>query len=183
MVDRTDSHAKHMTASEFAMLPETLTPTQLIDGVVIVSPSPEYIHQVLSANIFRVIDQLVSNGKVLFAPLDLYLDDENVFQPDVLWMREGGKCRVEGKFLHGAPALVVEILSPATQQYDKNHKFRIYEQHGVEEYWIVDPKTSRVSVWQSVEGRFEDVGGFGITDIFASPLLSADIHGQKVFAD
>lgn len=183
MVDRTDIHAKHMTATEFAALPETAVPTQLINGVVVVSPSPEYIHQSISANIFIMLKSLISDGKVLYAPMDVHLDEANVVQPDVMWIQEGGKCKVVGKFLRGAPNLVVEILSPATAHYDKNEKFRLYERYGVGEYWIIDPTASTVAVWRLDDENFTAVGTFGAEDTFLSPLLNQDIDGKVVFAD
>src|SRR5687768_6852869 len=94
-----------MAASEFLELPETMTPTQLIDGEVIVSPSPEVLHQDTVAAAYDLLKVLIPNGRVRFAPIDVRLDDGNVVQPDVLWMAKGGQCKLSTnkKYLVGAP--------------------------------------------------------------------------------
>jgi Uma2 family endonuclease len=183
MVDRTDIHAKHMTATEFLALPETLTPTQLINGVVVVSPSPFFIHQVLVANTYDMLKSLIPNGRVMFAPMDVHLDDENVFQPDVFWIAEDGDCHVEGGFLRGAPALVVEVLSQGTARYDKGPKFHVYEQHGVQEYWIVNPTTATLSLWTRKDDLFVAFGNFEKNARFTSPLLQQTIDTAAIFTE
>ncbi len=163
---------RRMTAHEFLALPTTNLPHELIHGEEIMSPSPTLSHQRLSSRLFKLIERLAPGGTVLYAPLDVYLDEENVAQPDVFWATEGGTCKlVEGKYLSGAPDLTVEILSPGTVLRDKRDKFRLYEKFGVREYWIVDPDERFLEIWQLREGRFTHVGVFGSTDTCTSPLL------------
>ena len=183
MVDRTNIHAKHMNTTEFLGLPETLTPTQLINGVVVVSPSLFYIHQVLVANVYDSLKPLIPNGKMMFAPMDVHLDDMNVFQPDVFWIAEDGACRVEDGFLRGAPALVVEVLSVGTARYDKDAKFHSYEQHGVQEYWIVNPTAASLTVWTLTDEQFVEYGTFDANDHFTSPLLQQAIDTTTIFTE
>ncbi len=76
-----------MTANEFLTLPETNLPTELINGEVIMSPSPEVYHQDVVLEVALLLRQRVPNGKVHIAPLDVHLDDNNVVQPDGLKVR------------------------------------------------------------------------------------------------
>ena len=62
--------------------------------------------------------------------------------------------QVDGKGIHGAPDLVVEILSPSTKQYDCLVKYKLYQQAGIQEYWIVDPDKKLVLVYTLVEGQY-----------------------------
>jgi len=83
-----------MSATEYLKLPETKTPTQLIDGEIIVSPAPEIPHQDVVFTAARLLDSLQLGGKVRISPIDLWLDEENVVQPDVLWMANDSWCKV-----------------------------------------------------------------------------------------
>jgi Uma2 family endonuclease len=163
---------RRMTAREFLALPTTNMPYELIHGEEIMSPSPTLSHQRLSSRLFKLIERLVPNGIVLYAPLDVYLDEENVVQPDVLWVAEGGACKpVADKYLSGAPDFIAEILSPGTALRDKKDKFRLYEKFGVREYWIIDPDELLLEIWELREGHFAFVDVFGPTDACKSPLL------------
>jgi len=70
-----------MTIAEFDALPETTQPTEMIDGEIIVSPSPIPLHQITVSKANEVVTALKPDGIVLFAPMDVYLDDLNVVQP------------------------------------------------------------------------------------------------------
>lgn len=91
----------------------------------------------------------------------MYISNENLH-----------KIKKDG--LHGAPDLVIEILSPSTAKYDKNQKKVVYERHGVKEYWIVDPET------KEVQGFFLKDGAFGspitLKGKIASRVLSHDFQ-------
>jgi Uma2 family endonuclease len=163
---------RRITARDFLALPTTNLPHELIHGEEIMSPSPTLSHQLLSSRLFKLLERLVPDGIVLYAPLDVYLDEENVVQPDVLWAAAGGVCKpVADKYLSGAPDLTVEILSPGTALRDKKDKFRLYEKFGVREYWIIDPDESLLEIWALRESRFVLVDVFGPTDACQSPLL------------
>jgi len=168
-----DEVRTRLTAAEFARLPETTTPTELICGAVVVTPAPKYIHQKIVFALAKRIEQLALGGDVCIAPIDVHLDESNVVQPDVLWVG-GAESRArlgEDGYWHGAPDLVVEVLSPASARLDRREKFHLYEKHGVYEYWLVDPEAEYVEVWVLEEGRFERRGIFGPEDSFQSPVL------------
>ena len=173
-----------VTAAEFLALPETTAPTELIRGDIIVSPAPNLIHQNIVVRLTVYLTHLTHNGQLLIAPTDVYLDDANVVQPDVMWLAPNSQCQaVEDKNLKGAPELVVEVLSPATGLRDRREKYNLYETFGVQEYWIVDPAGDFVEVYQRDDDHFQKAGIFGIDDSFISKVLGEQMVEVKQIFD
>jgi Uma2 family endonuclease len=137
------------TYEDYQQLPEG-APYELIHGHLVVSPSPTVEHQRLVRKLSRVLDDYrrsaETSGEVLFAPMDVHLSDETVVQPDVLYVSPDRADRIGAQDIQGAPDLVMEVVSPSTSHRDVFDKKRLYEQHGVREYWIVDPDTTTVEV-------------------------------------
>lgn len=150
MVEQTKTR---MTAAKFFELPESNSPIELLNGELVVSPTPIPHHQDAVGNTFVLLKQIAKTvgGKAYVAPLEIYFDDDNVPQPDVMWIAPTNLQVIGEKRLEGAPDLIVEVLSPGTAKNDKETKFRLYEKYGVCEYWIVDPVHQLVDVW--VAGR------------------------------
>jgi Uma2 family endonuclease len=170
-----------MRAPEFLALPESSLPTELIGGEVMMSPAPELKHQEVVLQLGVFLKQAAPNGVTYVSPTDVYLDEDNVVQPDVLWLAPGSECvPVEGKYLRGAPDLVIEVLSPGTTRMDKVDKFRLYEKHGAREYWIVEPAESYVEVWSLAEGRFAHRGVYGADESFVSAVLGVSVDLKQV---
>jgi Uma2 family endonuclease len=69
-------------------------------------------------------------GMVLYSPIDVYLDDENAFQPDIVFISKQRQEIIKDDGMHGAPDMVIEILSPSTAWYDIMKKYKIYEKPG-----------------------------------------------------
>lgn len=167
-----------MTAAEFFELPESNSPIELLNGELVVSPTPIPLHQDVTLNTATLLKQIakVVGGKVYVAPLEVYFDDDNVPQPDVMWIAPTNLKVIGEKRLEGAPDLIVEVLSPGTAKNDKETKFRLYQKYQVREYWIVDPVHQLVDVWSLVEGRFVWQGAYGVGDTFNSSVLG----GQSI---
>lgn len=168
-------------AHDFLELPETNTPTELIDGEVIVSPTPVPEHQRLVIRLLDLVRDLVPDGEVFVAPLSVYLDDDNVPEPDVMWVAENSRCKVTDRWLEGPPDLIVEVLSPGTARADKTVKYLLYERHGVREYWLVDGAKRTIEAWTLREAHFALIGTFGIDEPFESPLLNAVVDLRALF--
>src|SRR3712207_5229235 len=136
-----DTPKIRMTADEYLAQPETMQRMDLIDGEVIVSPSPSLDHQDVSGNTYTLLRDKtkVLGGKAYYAPLDIYFDEQNVPQPDVIYLAPNSRCVPYKHILAGPPELVVEIISPGNTRHDKSKKFKLYERFGVLEYWLVDP--------------------------------------------
>jgi Uma2 family endonuclease len=149
-----------MRAAEFFQLPETVLPTELIDGELIEMPSPKPQHQILALNLVALLLPLSKPGQLLFAPMDVYLDELNVVQPDLMWIAPDSACVIGDKHLTGAPDLVIEILSPGSSTRDRREKFELYQRFGVREYWLVDPGEAHIEVYARKDGSLQRVGVF-----------------------
>ncbi|HHV55391.1 MAG TPA: Uma2 family endonuclease [Firmicutes bacterium] len=137
------------TYEDYRQLPEG-APYQLIGGRLVMTPSPTPRHQFVSARLgFRIMAYVEAKGLgvVAYAPLDVYFEPTETFQPDVVFISRDRLNIIESDKINGAPDLVVEILSPATAYYDLKKKFRVYEKHGVREYWVVDPEDNSIQIY------------------------------------
>ena len=172
-----------MTAEEFFQLPESSQIIELIHGEVTVSPTPIPKHGIATMNAAIWLTKNIADGRVFHSPMDVYLDDEEVLQPDVFWISGARLSIISEKRIDGAPDLVVEVFSPSTAQRDRTVKFDLYEKHGVREYWMIDPVNQYMEVYQLVEGAFKRQGVYGIEDTFASSVLGGKVVDVKtIFA-
>lgn len=147
---------------------------ELLDGELVLSPSPKEIHQYISGILYLMIGTFVRErrlGKVYFAPFDVVLSDTDVVQPDLLFVSNERIGIVTADNVQGAPDLVVEILSPATAERDRMLKLDLYARHGVIEYWIVDPDARTITVLLRGESGFEVNGIYGEGQTMRSPTL------------
>ncbi len=148
---------------------------ELLNGELVMSPSPKELHQSISGVLYFMIVTFVrerSLGKVYFAPFDVVLSDTNVVQPDLLFVSNARASIITADNVQGAPDLVVEILSPATAERDRTIKLDLYAQHGVKEYWIVDPDARTIMVLVRGENGFEVAGIYGEGQTLRSPTLT-----------
>lgn len=156
------------------------------------SPAPRRIHQEMQARLITELRIFLKGKpcKAFDAPFDILLpagmesDDEvdTVVQPDIVVYCDRSKLTEAGA--RGAPDLVVEIFSPSTARKDLNEKLRLYERHGVREYWVVDPGNRSILVFRPVVGE----GGAAVYDYGElreqgrdwSPLASRVLEGFSV---
>jgi Uma2 family endonuclease len=94
-------------------------------------------------------------GQVFIAPIDVRLNERNIFQPDILFISKEKASLIGERMIEGPPDLVAEVLSPSSAYHDLRTKFRAYEQAGVQEYWIVDPERRSVEVFVSSGRKFQ----------------------------
>jgi Uma2 family endonuclease len=128
----------------------------LLRGVPMPSPSPSRLHQEISKRIEMILFEAVEKkalGKVYYAPLDVKLSSDTVYQPDLFVVLKHHAERLRPTHVEGAPDLVVEILSPGTAKLDLVDKRYDYAAAGVSEYWIVDPDTATVEVYVLQSGQ------------------------------
>jgi Uma2 family endonuclease len=143
-----DTLEKRATVEDYERLPEG-APYQLIAGELIMTPSPTPFHQSIVLNIASILSPFVIRnrlGKVFVAPLDVYLSDEDIYQPDLIFIRADHAHGIRKDKLRIIPDLVVEVLSPSTAYYDFTRKKEMYCTHGVQEYWIIDPEMETVEI-------------------------------------
>jgi len=155
----------------FDSLPEG-TLIQLIENNLVMSPAPTDRHQWIVIEIgaeLRNFIKATKKGTVRVSPYDVYFDNENVFQPDITFISNGRKHLIRENGLHGAPDLIIEILSPATAKYDLNEKKAVYECYGVTEYWVVDPADNSTNGFYLVQDEYHEF--FKGTGVIESKLL------------
>ncbi|MDI6631248.1 MAG: Uma2 family endonuclease [Bacillota bacterium] len=158
---------KTCTYEDYRKLPEG-APYQLIGGELVLTPAPGTYHQIIAMKLGVQMANFVSGkerGMVLFAPVDVYLEETETYQPDIIFIARERMEIIEPARISGAPDLVVEILSPTTAYYDLRKKYKVYERTGVKEYWIVDPEEKSVQVFLPKEGKFildQEVAGQGV---------------------
>jgi Uma2 family endonuclease len=172
-----------ISADDFLAQPETNHLVQLLEGEVI-ETSPSDLHQALVGALYLALNLAFPSGTYRLAPTGVRLDDHNVVEPDIFWVSpENTACQVvDGRYWHGAPDLVIEILSPSTTRHDRDTKYRLYEQYGVREYWIVEPDAALIEVYRLVSGRFERAGFYGKGETLTTPTLNdAPLNMDAVF--
>ncbi len=150
-----------LTYDDLCQMPDDGHRYEIIDGELLVSPSPERRHQKGAARLHLLIGNLVEAngaGEVYFAPVDVRLTPHDVVQPDLLFIRADrlGIYQARG-VVEGPPDLVVEILSPANRTVDQVRKAALYARAGVPEYWIVDPDGEDLVAQRLVDGQYERI--------------------------
>jgi len=177
---------KRWTFADLAQFDETER-YEIYDGRLIpMAPAPDFHHQEISTKLLVLIAGFVfprQLGKVVGAPVDVVLSDDNVVQPDLLFIANENLGIIQ-KQVHGAPDLVVEILSPSTLRYDRQDKLELYARFGVKEYWIVDPANRSLEILTLEDKRFavhSVVAETGLADSKVLAGLSIDV--AQVFSE
>jgi len=170
------------TIKDYMELPEG-SPYQLVEGELIMSPAPGYSHQNTLGNLFIILRTRLKNAQVILSPIDVYLDEENAYQPDIVVVLKDSKARVEERGIFGAPDVVVEILSPSTAYYDLTEKKDVYERVGVKEYWIVDPKRKTFEIYSNSEEGFKLTSQAKKDGKVRSELLGLEIDLKELFEE
>ena len=165
---------------------------ELYYGVPVALASPSDTHQNISGEIhYQLKDYLRGKKcKVYYAPFDVRLfeseeerpeDVDIVLQPDLMVVCDENK--VDRRGVHGAPDLVIEILSSASARYDKLIKFNLYQRAGVREYWLVDPVSRSVSVYMLKDGIYHAPSVYNSDSFVPVGVLDAcQIDLSTVFA-
>lgn len=141
---------KGYTIADIEALPDGER-AELIDGELFMMAPPMTVHQrILVKLIFEIETYIRKNGgncELLPAPFGVYIkkDDRNYVEPDISVICHGD--RLDEKGCHGAPDLVIEIVSPSSRKMDYVRKPALYKETGVQEYWIVDPEKEIVTVY------------------------------------
>ncbi len=163
-----------MTAREYFQLPEGPPHFQLIDGDLYMSPSPRRYHQRISMDLSLLLGTYIEEagvGELYAAPSDVQLADDTVLEPDLYYVsRERAHIFTE-QGTHGAPDLVVEILSPSTAKIDVGRKREIYAESGVIEMWVVAPETRTVEVYRFRDDTAAPVATVGVDGTLSSPIF------------
>jgi Uma2 family endonuclease len=157
---------------------------ELIEGEFLMTPSPTRKHQRTVSRLNILLESIVSHdrlGEVLIAPFVVVLAQDVVVQPDIIYISNDRLLNLTETCMQGPPDLVIEVLSPSTNKYDRMVKSELYYQHGVREYWIVDPEFQTVEVLFAGESGWQRVGVFAEEKPLKSVILADEIKLYTVF--
>ena len=146
-----------VTYEDYYQMPDDGNRYEVIDGELVMCPSPITRHQVITGNLFLILGTWSRSskiGKVLISPLDVVLDDIQVVQPDILFIADKNLDIIQEKNIWGAPDLAIEVLSEGNRRHDEIVKKRLYKTYGVTEYWIVDPVLESVKIYKRQQDTF-----------------------------
>jgi Uma2 family endonuclease len=161
-----------LTVEDYRSLPETGPRYQLIEGDLFMAPAPNRYHQDISGNIQFLLRSYLEKhpiGKLYNAPFDVFLDEINAYQPDLVFVEKQNYSLLTDAGMEGTPDFVVEILSPNTAHLDKKAKRRVYLRAGVQELWLVDPETKLVHVYYLQKDAEHPAASYGQKETFTSP--------------
>jgi Uma2 family endonuclease len=172
------------TIEELLALPEDGLRHELLDGVHVVTPAPNLLHQRAVGLLcvpLRTALQGRRDAEVFTSPADVVLGPRTLVQPDIFVVkREPGQKLTRWADV-GVPLIAIEILSPTTAPRDRGAKRRIYQRAGVGEYWIVDLDARLIERWRPEDLRPEiadqvldwslpasATGRLGVRELFAA---------------
>jgi Uma2 family endonuclease len=167
---------RRLTYEEYLKSPEIKQRYEIVDGQLIMAPSPTVEHQTILRQLFRLLDRFVTElqlGEVWFAPLDVVIqrDPLRTRQPDLLFVSRD-KVSTLGQIIEVAPDLVVEILSPSNTRAAVESKLTDYSHLGVLECWLVSPEAHSIEVLALIEGSWRRISLCGLGDQVQSNVLS-----------
>ena len=173
---------KKISFEDYLLMPEINHPYEITDGEFIPFPTPPLVHQRMSANIFKRLDEHVEAnnlGVVFYAPLDIILQRHplRTRQPDVLFIHKdklsgtGFDVIEELQILEIAPDLVVEVLSASDTEKVLSGKLSDYQRIGIKECWLVSREARSVEVLRFTKEQSQSLGHFGLGETIRSEVF------------
>jgi len=161
---------------DYLRLPDDGRRYEIIAGVLYVANAPSFDHQYTVFKLARYLGDFVelhNLGVVIGAPFEVHLNERSrPTQPDLLFLDNDQKPTPGTQRFEGTPRLIVEVISPSSIRLDRQTKFDAYEQAGVAEYWLVDPKARSVEVYILSNGEYALVGQYTGDEMIASKVLN-----------
>jgi Uma2 family endonuclease len=156
-------------------IPEDNRRIELVDGEIVMAPAPTLRHQEVVGEIFVVVRRYAREhgGRAFGNPVDVYVSETNVLQPDVAYLAPGDLDPDEERVVKRA-SLVVEVSSPSTRRRDLGRKMELYAELGVPEYWFVDLDARRIEV------RLLEGATYAAPRLFEGLLASPTLPGLEV---
>jgi Uma2 family endonuclease len=151
-----------LSYADLVRLPDDGLRHEIIDGVHYVTPSPVLRHQTLVKRLLVAIENYLEThdgvGEIFAAQVDAVFTRWDVVVPDLTFVAADQRTILTQPNIQGAPALVVEVLSPRTKKRDLGVKKDLFERGGVREYWVVDPDANTVIIYRrAADGNFSQV--------------------------
>ena len=163
-----------LSVEHYRALPENGPRYQLIEGELFIAPAPNRYHQDITFNLEYILHEYLEEypiRKLYHASFDVYLDEHNVFQPDIVFVSKARLSILTNAGAEGAPDFVVEILSPKTAQLDRVQKRQVYTRAGVQELWIINPERKEIEVYLLAKDAVTPVAVYHEKDEFGSAFF------------
>lgn len=181
------TQTKLITYDDYRTLPDDGKRYEIIRGKLIMAPAPILYHQIISGNLYKVLDSYVqkkSLGQVLYAPVDIVLSMTDVVQPDLMFISDERSHIITEKNIVEAPDLIVEIASEGTKIRDRTTKKDLYKKYGVKEYWIVYPDEREAEQFVLQDEAFELNDELTSSGKLASKVIDGlIISTDQIFSD
>ena len=144
---------------------------ELVDGEVVLSPSPNPDHSFIDTRLRIIIGSYVEANDLgeLFGDVDTIFGEHDVRRPDLIFFAKDRLHLVGRSAMHGPPDLCIEIISPSGSKTDRKVKFKLYEAGGVAHYWIVDPAAKTLEGYQLQSGKYRLTGQGRESDLLRLP--------------
>lgn len=165
-----------LTNADLECMPDDGNRYELIEGELYVSTAPDLIHQRAVGKIYTAFTKYLEEhpiGEILFGPGVILSDYDGVI-PDLVYLSNQRREEIaSGERIYGAPNQVIEILSPGTQnrERDRKLKLKLYSKFGVEEYWIVDPRVRAIEIYRREGETLKLFTTFISDETITTPLL------------
>ena len=170
---------RDFTREDLEAMPDDGNRYELVDGALVVTPSPRLPHQGVVGELYVLLRaHCPDDHRVYVAPLDITLSSNTVLQPDLLVTTA---AQASGQVHEGVPVLAVEVLSPSTRHIDLGLKRSRYEVAGCRCYWVVDPEGPSLRAWELEAGAYREVAsvtGSGAAELvlpFPVRVVPADL--------
>jgi len=164
---------KKLTYQDYMKTPDDKR-YELINGELIEMPAPFIIHQRILRKLGFRLDHFINNnklGEIFIAPCDVVFDDENVHQPDLLFISKERSQIIDEKNVKGAPDIAIEIVSKSSAYTDFVVKKGLNEKFGVKEYWIVVPEEKTIEIYLLQDNKYNLFKQFNVEETLESPSL------------
>ncbi len=170
---------RKITIQEYLQLPETNLHIELIDGELMVydfiegiPPLKDNHHKTLS-HVLYFLFQHIPVDQIRSIPCDVFLNTDTVVQPDVFWINpRNHRLKLIDGYWHGTPDFVIEILEKGLYALDYSTKFNLYDQHGVQEYWIINSEEQFLEVFIRKNNKLDRKGAYDVGKSFTSHTLN-----------
>ncbi|MFQ5812346.1 MAG: Uma2 family endonuclease [Anaerolineae bacterium] len=176
-----------LTYRDYMTWPDDGRRYELYEGEAYMVPSPSVKHQRISRKLMLLLAQFVDEyqlGEIFDAPLDVVFSESTVVQPDILFISHQRRDIIGEQNVSGAPDLVIEILSPSTEERDRGIKSQLYCRYGVREYWLVDPEERAVEVLALSPEGYQVLGQYGEDEVVRSQVLAGfQFSAKEIFGN
>jgi len=157
---------------------------EFINGEVIIHSPVKKVHNEISGNLYKILDTYVFENNLGFVGIEKVLIQmtRNDYEPDIVFFNKTkAKKLKKDQSLFPIPDMIIEILSKGTAKRDRGIKFEDYQNHGVKEYWIIDPVKKVIEQYKNNKGKYELVLKSGSGEISAIAIQKLKFPIKTIF--